>query len=69
MQEKIVVIRGNSFRCNCGCGITYDQQGFVDHYWVDILPNSLAQYADRAKSDKCDDIVRDVIDPKNHRIL
>jgi len=66
MAGKIVTIKGNSFRCNCGCGITYDRQGFVDHYQADVLPDSLAQYAESATGD---DLLRDVGDPRNHKIF
>jgi len=66
VTKKIVAIKGKSFRCACGCGITYDRQGFVDHYQADVLPDSLAQYAGTADES---DLLRDVADPRNHKIL
>lgn len=65
-QEKIVTIKGSVLTCNCGCGKTYDRQEFVDHYQEDVLPVSLTAFA---QSDDEFELLRDVVDPRNLKIV
>jgi len=66
MSKKIVSIKGSSFHCNCGCGITYTREEFVDHYQKDVMPVSLVRFA---LSRDADELSRDVAAPQNLNIL